>query len=86
MSDSKDVAPDQDKTQTGFTLKSHSVFGDFTLRSFLELCLAENDKRLAPYDARLLRPTLVPSVIRRVVKVLPRRAPSRPPSPEEKAA
>jgi hypothetical protein len=85
-SDSQDVASDQDKAQTGFTLKAHSVFGDFSLRTFLELCLEENDRRLSPYDPRLLRPTLVPSVIRRVVKVLPRRTPARPPSPEEKAA
>ena len=69
------IAPGQDKTQAGFTLKAHSIFGDFSLRSFLETCLAENDRRLAPYDPRLLRPTLVPSVIRQVVKVLPRRAP-----------
>ena len=29
--------------QDGFTMKSHSELGDFSLRSFLELCLAEND-------------------------------------------
>ena len=59
-------------TQDGFTLKSHSAFGDFTLRSFLELCLAENERRLAVYDSRLLRPFLVPSAVRMLVKVLPR--------------
>jgi len=59
-------------TQDGFTLKSHSAFGDFTLRSFLELCLSENERRLAIYDPRLLRPFLVPSAVRMLVKVLPR--------------
>ncbi len=59
-------------TQDGFTLKSHSAFGDFTLRSFLELCLAENERRLSIYDSRLLRPFLVPSTVRLLVKVLPR--------------
>jgi len=59
-------------TQDGFTLKSHSAFGDFTLRSFLELCLSENERRLAIYDSRLLRPFLVPSAVRMLVKVLPR--------------
>ena len=78
--------PDRDETQVGFTLKSHSIFGDFSLRSFLETCLEENAKRLRPYDQRLLRPILVPSVVRQVVRVLPRRAASRPKGPEEKAA
>ena len=59
-------------TQDGFTLKSHTVFGDFTLRSFLELCLSENERRLAPYDPRLLRPALVPGTVRLLLKVLPR--------------
>ena len=59
-------------SQQGFTLKSHTSLGDFTLRSFLELCLAENERRLAIYDSRLLRPFLVPSAVRMLVKVLPR--------------
>jgi hypothetical protein len=58
-------------SQQGFTLKSHVSFGDFSLRSFLELCLAENERRFAPYDRRLLRPTLVPSTVRLLVKLLP---------------
>ena len=68
----KDETAERDATQDGFTLKSHSAFGDFSLRSFLELCLSENDRRFAPYDARLLRPMLVPSVVKTVVKVLPK--------------
>ena len=59
-------------TQTGFTLKSHTVFGDFTLRSFLELCLAENERRLSIYDQRLLRPALVPGAVSAMLKVLPK--------------
>src|SRR5262249_30148351 len=51
-------------SQDGFTLKSHSAMEELSLRSFLELCLAENDRRFAPYDERLLRPTLVPSTIK----------------------
>jgi hypothetical protein len=62
------------------------MFGDFSLRSFLETCLEENAKRLAPYDPRLLRPMLVPSVVKTVVKVLPRKKASRKPPAEEKAA
>jgi hypothetical protein len=78
-------APARDETQDGFTLKSHSMFGDFSLRAFLETCIEENDKRLSRYDPRLLRPMLVPSVVKTVVKVLPRRAP-KPAAKEEKAA
>jgi hypothetical protein len=59
-------------TQDGFTLKSHSALGDFKLRSFLELCLAENERRLSLYDPRLLRPTLVPETVKLLVRVLPR--------------
>jgi hypothetical protein len=59
-------------SQDGFTLKSHTAFGDFTLRSFLELCLAENQRRLGPYDPRLLRPTLVPGAVRLMLKVMPK--------------
>ena len=59
-------------SQQGFTLKSHGSFGDFSLRSFLELCLAENARRFAPYDSRLLRPTLVPGSVKLLLKVLPR--------------
>jgi hypothetical protein len=59
------------RTQTGFTLKTHGELGDFSLRSFLALCLAENARRLAPYDDRLLRPTLTPGAVRALLRVLP---------------
>ncbi len=74
----KDPETGRDASQVGFTLKSHSVFGDFSLRAFLETCLEENARRLAPYDQRLLRPMLVPSVVRAVVRVLPRKAANKP--------
>jgi hypothetical protein len=43
----------------------------FSLRGFLELCVTENERRLAPYDPRLLRPRLIPSLAAALVKVLP---------------
>jgi hypothetical protein len=58
-----------DESQQGFTM-NHGAFGELSARSFLELCLAENDRRLAPYDARLLRPTLVPSSVRFALRFL----------------
>jgi hypothetical protein len=56
-----------------FTLSAHQDLGvDVTLHKLLGLCLRENDARLAPYDARLLRPRLVPSLARFLFKVLPK--------------
>ena len=82
----KDAATGRDAKQVGFTMKSHSMFGDFSLRAFLETCLEENAKRLAPYDERLLRPMLVPSVVKTVVKVLPRKKGPGKPAADAKAA
>ena len=76
----------RDASQDGFTLKSHSTFGDFSLRSFLQTCLAENDRRLSVYDERLLRPMLVPSVVKAMIKVLPRKKAASKPEPDAKAA
>ena len=59
-------------TQYGFTMSSHTSFSDFSLRPFLELCLSENERRFAAYDRRLLRPILVPSAVKAILKVLPR--------------
>lgn len=41
--------------------------------SFAELariCLAENDRRLAPYDMRLIRPRMVPAAIRLALRFM----------------
>src|SRR5262249_32973701 len=66
------VAGGSSDSQDGFTLGSHTSFSDFSLRPFLELCLSENERRFAPYDRRLLRPILVPSAVKALLKVLPR--------------
>jgi hypothetical protein len=57
--------------QDNFTMNAHESFGDFSLTEFLRICLAENERRLAPYDKRLLRPTLVPGIARTMLKVAP---------------
>jgi hypothetical protein len=40
-------------------------------RQFLQVCLHENDLRLAPYDPRLLRPNFVPGIARALARVVP---------------
>lgn len=60
------------REQDNFTMNAHESFGDFSLRQFLEICVRENDKRLAPYDPRLLRPQLVPSLARAMLAITPK--------------
>jgi hypothetical protein len=56
-----------------FTLTGHEALStDIKPRSFLELCLNENERRLGVYDRRLLRPQLVPTIARTVCAILPR--------------
>ena len=57
-----DASPAQD---SNFTITgAKSVGMDVGVAELMRLCLAENDRRLAAYDARLLRPAFVPFVVR----------------------
>ena len=40
-------------------------------RELIDLCLSENERRMAGYDRRLLRPTTVPRLARLVRRLLP---------------
>ena len=54
-----------------FTVTGGGSLGiDLDPRRFLALCLAENERRLAPYDARLLRPRLMPCAARLALRLL----------------
>lgn len=44
---------------------------DITLKKLAQTCLRENERRLGVYDARLLRPRLVPGLVGLGVKFLP---------------
>lgn len=45
----------------GFTMSGSSrIAEDLTPRAFLQICLRENDRRLAGFDSDLLRPHFVP--------------------------
>jgi len=55
-----------------FTLTAHHKLGtEVTLHRLLGLCLTENERRMAEYDARLARPRLVPGIARILLRVLP---------------
>ncbi|HZT50948.1 MAG TPA: ferritin-like domain-containing protein [Stellaceae bacterium] len=55
-----------------FTRKGGESLGlQLDARAFFALCLAENDRRLGRYDARLLRPRLMPWVARLAIRLLP---------------
>jgi hypothetical protein len=61
-------------TEENFTMSAHQELGEsVTLHKLLDLCLRENDRRLARYDARLRRPQLVPTLARFAYRVLPAR-------------
>lgn len=54
-----------------FTLTGHQQIGiDLNLSELLELCLAEDWRRLDGYDSRLLRPTFMPKIARLVRRFL----------------
>jgi len=65
LSDNK--ADDNNFTVTG----GKAVSGDeVNVRDLLALCLAENDRRFAGYDPRLVRPVTMPWLTRRVLWVM----------------
>ena len=54
------------RDNSNFTVKGASALSpvEFGVRDLMQLCLEENDRRFAGYDARLVRPTTVPTLIR----------------------
>ena len=55
-------AQDNNFTMTG----AKSLGDDIDLAGLIDICLAENSRRMSPYDRRLLRPFAVPAVARLV--------------------
>ncbi|HEX3486427.1 MAG TPA: hypothetical protein VHT51_15290 [Micropepsaceae bacterium] len=54
------AAQDNNFTVTG----AKAVGADIDIAELMDICLAENTRRMAKYDARLLRPVTVPALIR----------------------
>jgi hypothetical protein len=55
-----------------FTLSGSKTLssGDFSAAELIDLCLAENGRRLSRYDPRLLRPTVVPRLLAAVQRFM----------------
>ncbi|HTH99217.1 MAG TPA: ferritin-like domain-containing protein [Stellaceae bacterium] len=64
--DADGVAQDANFAMNG----SGAVGVELKPRELIELCLAENDRRMAGYDRRLLRPNIVPALSRLALKFL----------------
>lgn len=66
----------------GFTAAgAKAVKVDLTLESFLEMCIAENAKRMQAYPEELLRPDFLPAIASlalNTAKLLPKRKPNQP--------
>jgi hypothetical protein len=50
--------------EANFTVSGGEAVADIDVPGLMDLCLAENDRRLAPYDPRLIRPTFFPRLVR----------------------
>jgi hypothetical protein len=70
--DADGTAQDANFAMTG----GSAVGGDLSPTALVELCLSENERRMAGYDRRLLRPTTVPALAALVRRLLPRPKPA----------
>jgi hypothetical protein len=65
--------------EANFTVSGGEAVADVDVPGLMDLCLAENDRRLSAYDPRLIRPTFFPRLVRFARRFLG-------PSKEQKAA
>ncbi len=71
----RDLGSDGDKGgSANFTATGHETMGlDVTLADLMEICLAENDRRMAGYDERLVRPAATPHLVRFALRFMRRK-------------
>ena len=56
-----------------FTVSGSRELGvEIDFRELAAICIKENDRRLAPYDTRLIRPVFVPAMMRLVLRLMGR--------------
>jgi hypothetical protein len=72
MDDGKGAPKAQDNN---FTVTGSKAVSDveISVPELMELCLSENDRRFAGYDERLLRPTLMPALVRIALRFMRRK-------------
>ena len=65
-----------------FTLTGSKAVGavDLSVTALIDVCLEENDRRLSGYDARLLRPNVVPRLMRVARRFMRQPGPAAAPS------
>jgi hypothetical protein len=66
---------EQSPARTAGVAGSEAVAGEIDPAELLDICLAENDRRLSGYDPRLIKPTTVPRLARIGRRFMRRRAP-----------
>jgi hypothetical protein len=66
------------KQDNNFTVTGSKAVSDVDVdvRDLMQLCLSENDRRFAGYDARLLRPVLMPWLVRQALRFMRRPKPA----------
>ena len=71
----KGMGQDNTKAQdNNFTLNGSKELGvEVTFPELAAICLGENDRRLAPYDQRLIRPRFVPACMRLALRLAGKR-------------
>lgn len=59
------------KVKSNFlTAGASSVARGFSKKKFFQLCLSENDRRMAGYDSRLLRPMMMPRLVGQLLRFM----------------
>jgi hypothetical protein len=63
---------DEAPQDNNFTLTGSKAVADIDLSAaaLIDVCLEENERRLAGYDSRLLRPTVMPCLVRLIRRFL----------------
>ena len=75
MNMAKGMGENTKAQENNFTLNGSKELGvEISFPDLAAICIAENDRRLAPYDQRLIRPRFVPGTMKLVLRLMGKRA------------